>query len=700
MKLKSLILCFVVIGSYNGQTMKEKYANRLYEEKQFFRASEVYAELVDASVEKGQPNSLFCVRAAESAIANREYENALSFYKLVNTQQLSVKDLSLYLNALLVCKKYDQAVNLVQSTTLLANSKRGLGIVKDFEKSILSDSSLRKVKVLSINSSEGDFGMIINNGKAWFTSARKPVGLMSQEFPWDNSFYLKIYTAEYQGGFIFDSPMIQPELLTKYHDGPVCFSPDGKQLFVTRNSIQKGTGAKFLSLVEYILDRSGNWVEKGSFIHNMAGINTGQAFITSTGRMYFVSDREGGFGGSDIYFCDPLENGGWSEPVNVGPVVNTPNDEFFPAVDTEGKLFFASNGLVGLGGFDIYSLALGEQVVFNMGYPINTNRDDFSYFPLSTNEGVFSSDREGKDRMYGVTITPAKGILILSCIDVDSNKKILDGKVVITDQDGVVQTCAITEGGSWESELLPGKKYTIRVEKENFSTKTIDFDTRSLRQSDTININALLQQEFIDILLTVHDKETNEPIPNASGTLTNLKGEVVKYESDYAGNATVKLKIGGHYDLYSNKKGYIDLSGSLDAKSGTIGQDLLMTEIKKDVSFEIKNILYDFSKYDLRPESTIELDKLSEFLTVNGNITVELSSHTDSRGTDQANQVLSQKRAESCVLYLISKGIDKSRIIAKGYGESKPVNNCTNGVECSEEDFQLNRRTELKILKI
>lgn len=118
------------------------------------------------------------------------------------------------------------------------------------------------------------------------------------------------------------------------------------------------------------------------------------------------------------------------------------------------------------------------------------------------------------------------------------------------------------------------------------------------------------------------------------------------------------------------------------------------------VSFKIENVFYDLSKATLRPESKIELDKLYEFLIKNDNVKVELSSHTDSRGSDASNQKLSQARAQSCVEYLISKGINTKNIVAKGYGETKLVNRCKNGVKCSEDEHQANRRTEIKILKV
>jgi len=128
--------------------------------------------------------------------------------------------------------------------------------------------------------------------------------------------------------------------------------------------------------------------------------------------------------------------------------------------------------------------------------------------------------------------------------------------------------------------------------------------------------------------------------------------------------------------------------------------ELLFEKIVINKAIVLNNIYYDYDKWDIRPDAATELDKLVKIMVENPEINIELGSHTDSRGKDKYNQDLSQKRAESAVNYIISKGVDASRIKAKGYGESVPVNKCVNGVECTEEEFQMNRRTEFKVTSI
>jgi outer membrane protein OmpA-like peptidoglycan-associated protein len=176
----------------------------------------------------------------------------------------------------------------------------------------------------------------------------------------------------------------------------------------------------------------------------------------------------------------------------------------------------------------------------------------------------------------------------------------------------------------------------------------------------------------------------------------------MEFETDSIGQLRLKLPRNGNYELLLTKKGFIDKLDSIKTytRENEAKKEVLMTKIVAGTSFKIENVFYDFGKANLRPESTKELDKLSDFLLENDNIKVELSSHTDSRGGDAANQKLSQARAQSCVNYLLTKGIKKQNIVAKGYGETKLVNRCKNNVKCSDEEHQENRRTEIKILSV
>lgn len=202
---------------------------------------------------------------------------------------------------------------------------------------------------------------------------------------------------------------------------------------------------------------------------------------------------------------------------------------------------------------------------------------------------------------------------------------------------------------------------------------------------------------------TIADRVTSLPIGNAVVSLKQAGGQDISTISDTKGNYSFNLMPTQKYELSVNNTAYRSPSkiaiqteegGSKDLK-----QHFLLDKIELGKAIRLENIYYDFDKADIRPDAAKELDKLVDILEQNPTIWIELGSHTDSRGNDAYNQKLSQRRADAAVAYIIGKGVSKYRIMAVGYGESKPVNACTNGVSCSEQEYQMNRRTEFTIIK-
>ncbi|RZL58639.1 MAG: flagellar motor protein MotB, partial [Pedobacter sp.] len=212
-------------------------------------------------------------------------------------------------------------------------------------------------------------------------------------------------------------------------------------------------------------------------------------------------------------------------------------------------------------------------------------------------------------------------------------------------------------------------------------------------------------QQVIAFRLTgrVFDKTTNQPLSNSIVTLTKINGQALKVQTDESGDFKFNLDKSSDYNLTGDKTNYrsdvVSLTTNNLTTSTVINKNLYLEKIELDKAIRIENIYYDFDKSNIRPDAAIELDKLVKIMRDNPTIWIELGSHTDSRGNDQYNQWLSQSRANSAVQYIIDRGVDKNRITARGYGERKLLNNCANGVKCSEADHQLNRRTEFKITK-
>jgi OOP family OmpA-OmpF porin len=355
---------------------------------------------------------------------------------------------------------------------------------------------------------------------------------------------------------------------------------------------------------------------------NINGFNSMQPFVTKDGKyLVFSSDRPGGFGNYDLWYCPLREDGTVGQGVNMGNLINTKEGEEAPYYNYKSKkLIYSSAGKVGIGGLDFYE-SEGDFANWteprNLGYPFNSSKDDAYFTPLDSDdsEGYISSDRES-----------------VCCLEIFHVKK-----------------------------------------------------------------------EFITIRGIVYDCKGEKPLSGALITLTDSDHEM-KINADRDGKYTFKVNSNRELKIRAEKRGYFTKVLSYDydelAKMDTLVNPKLCLAPIPNNPVVLKDILYDFNSAELNPHSESTLDGLYKILKDNPSMEIELSAHTDNKGTAVYNLDLSERRAESCVNYLISKGIDKSRMTAKGYGFTKPVaaNQFPNGKD-NFEGRQLNRRTEFQITK-
>jgi peptidoglycan-associated lipoprotein len=332
--------------------------------------------------------------------------------------------------------------------------------------------------------------------------------------------------------------------------------------------------------------------------------------------------------------------GRFSKPRNLGPEVNTPGNELFPYVAEDGNLYFSSDGHPGFGGLDLFvsKRINGRVIIENLGQPMNSKADDFGIYFFRPDRGFFSSNRDG-----------GKGDDdIYTFVNEDPDLKIVNYLLA-----GVTQT----HDDKNNLQILP----RVRVQLLDEANKLVD---------ETITEN---DGKF---MFRVYENETY-----------NLVAE----------------KVGG-MDRFLVTRGIYTMKGKAVDKTTlkdlvtTVTRDtvLVLEKIVKDKIFVLDNIYYDLDKDNIRPDAALELDKLVTILKDNPEIKIELSSHTDDRAPDDYNMDLSDRRARSAVNYLVSKGIDRSRLVAKGYGESRLIIKNAK----TEEEHQVNRRTEFKILEI
>jgi len=404
--------------------------------------------------------------------------------------------------------------------------------------------------------------------------------------------------------------------------GAINISQDGDWLMFAGNFPSKGFG-NFDLYISYQTPQG--WSEP---INLGPQVNTefwesSPSLSSDKSTLYFSSDRPGGYGGKDLYVSHRLPTGKWSEALNMGSSVNTAGDELAPFIHADNNtLYFTSDGLPGYGGSDLFVMrrknANEWNAPENLGYPINTIESDGSLFIASN----------GVDAFYSSDRADSRGGLDL-----------------------------------YRFELRP-----------------------DIRPARTLYVRG-----------TVFNKKNNKGIPATVELIDNATGQLSsKVQTDEQGNYFITLPVGKDYVFNVNRKGFLFFSDnfllSQRAPDSTYEKNIPLQPIEVNASIILKNIFFETNKFQLDPKSQAELDKIVQLLNDNPTLKIEISGYTDNVGKPSDNLSLSNNRAKSVVTYLIGKGIAAQRVVAKGYGETKPVADNT-----TEDGKAKNRRTELKV---
>ena len=632
--IKSLFIVFLLICSSSfGQSGKLKRADRHYNSFSFVKAIEKYEKLIDTNFNK----SYAMRKLGDSYMYLRKPKEAANIYKhVVKQDNVPVEYYYFYAQALRGSGDYKESKIWMKKYKQVA--EKDSRIDKFFEKEdfISAMFNLKKQYTLgktNFNTEYSDFGAVELNNEIVFVSTKDEGVSVKRKYSWNAQPFLDIYQVSKEGSFL-QAEKIRGEVNTIYHEGPATFSTDGSKMYFTRNNFyedKKGTDKKGVNNLKiYTADLvNGLWANIKGVHFNNDDYSVGHPSLSSDGKkLYFTSDMPGGIGGSDIYVVDINEEGKLGSPKNMGNIVNTEGNEMFPFIHNEGTLFFSSDGHVGFGLLDVFATIEDENNdvvnILNLGEPINSIKDDFSYYLSQEGfDGYISSNRDGgvgDDDIYKFTrIPPLK--LKGQIFDDANNEPIENAKVVLADSNGDEIAYFITE-------------------KDGYYEHIVDRDAK-----------------FI------------------------LNGTKAKY--------TNSTKEFGSFNLDREKELVVNLNVGLKP----IEDVVLLADL--DI------IYFDLDKSNIREDASIELDKVVSLMNKYPGMVIRLESHTDSRANDQYNIDLSNRRAKSTYEYIISNGIDSSRITKyEGFGETQLVNKCSNGVKCSKDEHQLNRRTEFIILKM
>lgn len=499
---------------------------------------------------------------------------------------------------------------------------------------------------------------------------------------------------------------IGPPINTKYDDACIGLSHDGTKLLIF-NGINGGD--IFLS------EQKNNTWSRPTKLEG--DINTpswegSASFTIDENIIYFSSDRPGGFGGSDLYYSKKLPNGMWGMAVNLGPAINTPYDEDAPQIHVDGKtLFFSSKGHEGMGGFDIFSATLNVQDSTwskpkNIGYPINTADDDI-YFSLTADgsKGFFTSYRNdgyGEQDIYIMhrPLSSPTHVLLKGKIIDDLNNPLSAFITLTRQKDQVIEkmTKSDPKTGSYSFEMEFDKDYNLTVEAEGFFyfTENINIGKQPDIFEYVMNFNSGKDNVFVvevfegseaaanNKIKDINEIKSSNYVENKTKTQANRNIQTIPKQKTGRLEENKEEPPSDHYNVVVTK-----------TNDQNIVQNRTLIPLEVGKKMVLKNIYFDFNKSTLKFESTTELNNLYKLLNSHPSLHVEISGHTDNVGRKKYNQNLSEARAKAVYEFLLNKGIDKSRLITVGYGDTRPtVSNLT------PEGRKINRRTEFEIVDI
>lgn len=630
--------------------------------------------------------------------------------------------------------------------------------IKEWE----SEEKAFEVKIVeNINSKNSDFCPLVYENGIVFVSERGIDLVNENHFGLSNKPYLSIFFAQESKQYE-KAKRFSNQLNSIYHDGPVSISSDKKTIYFTRAD-KKEQGKNYVNKLKiYTAKLDGEkWKNITPFHYNNKEYSVAHPWISEDGtKLFFTSDMPGGEGGMDLYVCKK-EGESWNKPQNLGKNVNTPENEVFPYF-RKGTLYFSSDGHSGYGGLDIFSTKEEENwsKVENLKSPLNSPKDDFGIFYKDDENGYFSSDREGgvgSDDIYSFswhTLAPQTEITGL----LEYKKLGVAGAAInlLDEEDNIVRTITTDELGKFKFDKLDlDQNYLLAIDADDESF----LENAKLYLTNSNGEKVLLANKvgkgrfkFQALPYAYYDelellKEVDESLFTVSvfGQIyEKLPGDysggmevwVVDDEGNIIGKAKADKNGKFKFDKLSPDEEYlfmlaeddenlnvivVDENGNvlesakrlIDGKYRYVRLDsdknviTLINEVDEVIkiaeneNFIISKVLYEYRSAKISESAAKELDKLVLILMKNKDIGVELSSHTDSKGSDSYNLELSQKRANKAVEYVMSKGISKDKIIAKGYGETQPVapNKLPNGKD-NPEGRAKNRRTEFKVIQI
>ncbi len=619
-------------------------ANEMYKNFAYVDAIKVYEKIA----QKGYVNQEMLESLGNAYYYNAEYKKALPWYdQLLQEGKYKVRPeyYYRYAQALKSMGNYDKADKMMAKFVELTNANDTRAALfeenKDYQTVIKNNSGRFQLNNASINTESSEYGTTFYGDKIVFAAAvdaKKAKGGISQ---WTGESFYDLYEADHYLQKLGTRKSFSSTINTKFNESTPVFTKDGNTMYFTRNNyVNKKVGSDIentilLKILRATKDKNGNWGNVVEVPFNSDQYNVAHPALSPDEKyLYFASDMAGSFGNSDIFRVEIFGDNQYGTPENLGNIINTAGRESFPYISKENILYYSSDGIPGLGGLDIFA--------------VKFNEDGTTSKPINIGAPGNSADDD-------------------FCLVFDSDTKI-----------------------GFLTSNRPGGKG--RDDIYSF------YEDRPLQFSCEKNITGIVKDAKTKVVIADAKIVLSDKVMKEMGTYQSKKDGTFTFEKINCDNT--------HYYLRGEKEKYETAEMNITVGKDEVVYELLLKSrevpIKKGMDlakvFEIKEIKFDYNKADIRPDAAVELTKIVEVMREYPKMKIDIRSHTDSRGADSYNLKLSDRRAKATLEWIVKQGIDRKRLKAKGYGETRLVNGCSNGVPCTEEEHQENRRSEFIVV--
>ena len=615
-------------------------ANEMYKNFSYVDAIKIYERIA----QKGFVNQEMLQSLGNAYYYNAEYKKALPWYEqLFQEGKYKVKPEYYYRYAqtLKSVGDYTQADKMMAKFVELTNANDTRAALfeenKDYQTVIKNNSGRFQLNNASINTENSEYGTALYGDKIVFagaTDARKAKHGVSQ---WTGESFYDLYEAEHFDQKLGNRKPFSSSVNTQFNESTPVFTKDGNTMYFTRNNyVNKKLGSDIentilLKILRATKDKNGNWGDIVEVPFNSDQYNVAHPALSPDEKyLYFASDMPGSFGNSDIFRVEILGDNQYGTPENLGNIINTAGRESFPYISKDNVLYYSSDGIPGLGGLDIFAAKF--------------NADGSTSKPVNIGMPGNSADDD-------------------FCFVFNSDSKI-----------GFLTSNR--PGGKGKDDI-----YSFHEDKpllfscqKNIKGIVKDAKTKAIIANAKVILSDKVMKEVSTDQSKTDGTFTFEKV-NCNDSHYYLRGEKEKYET-----AEVNVTVGKDEVVYEIL---------LNPRQVAVEKGMDLAKV-----FEIKEIKFDYNKANIRPDAAVELTKIVEVMREYPKMKIDIRSHTDSRGADSYNLKLSDRRAKATLEWIVKQGIDRKRLKAKGYGETRLVNGCSNGVPCSEEEHQENRRSE------